>query len=338
MSEKEKVIWGMHAGSKGEANDLFLKKKLLGIGWHEMGDMSDLPKDWGKIKERVSVVFKDKMNKQSVSVNAGILRRFINEMKPGDIVVYPSKLEKTIHIGEIVGEYEYNPKINSMFPNQRKVKWLEHVPRKAFKQGALYEIGSLLTTFQIKNYASEIYSILEHENIESDPDTDDTISYVAADVEQTTIDYVLKQLSKKLHGHALEGFVASLLEAMGYRATVTQASMDGGVDVIAHKDELGIHPPIIKVQVKSSEGSVGSPAVSQLYGVVDNSEVGLFITLGSYSKQAKAFEKNKSNLRLVDGDELVKLLLDHYQDLSPRYKALIPLKQIYVPDPAQEEE
>jgi len=338
MSEQEKTIWGMHAGSKGEANDLFLKNKLVAIGWSEMGDMSDLPKDWEKIKEKVATVYKDKKSEKGIAAYAGILRRFVNEMKPGDIIVYPSKTEKVIHLGEVVGEYQYSPQVSSSFPNQRKVKWLEHVPRKSFKQGALYQMGSLLTLFQIKNYTDDIFSILEHENVESDPDTDDTISYVAAEVEQTTTDYVLKQLAKKLHGHALEGFIASLLEAMGYRATVTQAAADGGVDVIAHKDELGIHPPIIKVQVKSSEGSVGSPAVSQLYGVVDNSEVGLFVTLGSYSKQAKAFEKNKSNLRLVDGGELVKLILTHYQDLSPRYKALIPLKQIYVPDPAREEE
>lgn len=305
-----------------------------------MGDMSNLPQDWAKIKEKVTAVYKDTKSKQGIAVNAGILRRFVNEMKSGDLVVYPSKIEKVIHIGEVAGDYQYNPKISSKFPNQRKVKWLEHVPRKVLKQGALYEIGSLLTLFQIKNYASEIYSVLAHESTESDsdPDTDDSIAYVAADVEQTTVDYVLKQVAKKLHGHALEGFVANLLEAMGYRATVTQASVDGGVDVIAHKDELGIHPPIIKVQVKSSESSVGGPAVSQLYGVVDNSEVGLFVTLGTYTQQAKSIEKNKTNLRLVDGDELVKLLLAHYQDLNPRYKALIPLKQIYVPDPAKQEE
>lgn len=40
----------------------------------------------------------------------------------------------------------------------------------------------------------------------------------------------------------------ALLRAMGYRTTVTQKSGDGGVDVIASRDPLGIEPPIIKVQ------------------------------------------------------------------------------------------
>jgi hypothetical protein len=39
------------------------------------------------------------------------------------------------------------------------------------------------------------------------------------------------------------------------RAGVRDKGADGGVDIIAHKDELGFEPPIIKVQVKSKEGT-----------------------------------------------------------------------------------
>jgi predicted Mrr-cat superfamily restriction endonuclease len=38
-----------------------------------------------------------------------------------------------------------------------------------------------------------------------------------------------------------------------------KARAGGGIDIVAHKDELGFEPPIIKVQVKSSEGSIGDP-------------------------------------------------------------------------------
>lgn len=40
---------------------------------------------------------------------------------------------------------------------------------------------------------------------------------------------------------------------MEYRTRVSPEGPDGGVDIIAHKDELGFEPPIIKVQVKSTE-------------------------------------------------------------------------------------
>jgi restriction system protein len=34
----------------------------------------------------------------------------------------------------------------------------------------------------------------------------------------------------------------------------------------------------------------------------------------------------------VFGDELVDLILENYAELSPKYRALLPLKQIYVAD------
>jgi restriction system protein len=58
----------------------------------------------------------------------------------------------------------------------------------------------------------------------------------------------------------------------------------------------------------------------------------LFVNLGSFTNQAKTFAKNKSNLRLIDGDELVTLILNHYEDFDSQYKGLIPLRKVYVPE------
>jgi restriction system protein len=118
---------------------------------------------------------------------------------------------------------------------------------------------------------------------------------------------------------------------MGYKTRMTSDGSDGGVDIIAHRDELGFEPPIIKVQVKATEGSVGDPIASALYGKVGMDEFGLLVTLGSFTKQARDFAASKTNLRLIDGDELVKLTLAHYDDFDSRYKGVIPLKKVYVP-------
>lgn len=82
---------------------------------------------------------------------------------------------------------------------------------------------------------------------------------------------------------------------------------------------------------------MGDPVVSSLYGKVGPGEFGLFITLGTFTNQAKNFAKNKSNLRLIDGNELVSLVLQHYEEFDSRYKGLIPLKRVYVPDQDAEE-
>jgi restriction system protein len=109
------------------------------------------------------------------------------------------------------------------------------------------------------------------------------------------------------------------------------------VDIIAHKDELMLEPPIIKVQVKSTEGTIGGPDVRQLFGNLGAGEYGLFVTLGSYSRQATDFAKAKPNLRLVDGDEVIDLVLSHYDQLDPKYRALLPLKRVYIPEAVTEE-
>lgn len=103
------------------------------------------------------------------------------------------------------------------------------------------------------------------------------------------------------------------------------------VDVIAHKDHLGIEPPIIKVQVKSSPNTVTDKDVSALYGKLSHGEYGLFVTLGSYSPSCRNFEQGKGNLRLIDGDELVDLIFAHYEQFDSRHKGLLPLRRIYVP-------
>ncbi|MGA3122911.1 MAG: restriction endonuclease [Polyangiaceae bacterium] len=120
---------------------------------------------------------------------------------------------------------------------------------------------------------------------------------------------------------------------MGYRTRVSPEGPDGGVDIIAHRDELGFEPPIIKVQVKSTEGEVGDPEASALYGKVGPNEHGLLVTLGTFTAQARNFERNKSNLRLIDGEALVNLVLAHYEKFDVSYKGLLPLRRVYVPVP-----
>ena len=121
---------------------------------------------------------------------------------------------------------------------------------------------------------------------------------------------------------------------MGYHSRVTQASGDGGIDIIAHRDELGFEPPIIKVQCKQILTTIGRPEVQQLHGAIENGEHGLFVTLGSFSPDARTFERTKPNMRLIDGPTLIELIYSHYHQFEPRYQMLLPLKRTYIPGPA----
>ena len=169
----------------------------------------------------------------------------------GDYVVYPSKSDRMINIGEITGDYEFVPDAHE-YVQQRNVMWLKHIPRTSFSQGALYEIGSALSFFAVKNYADEFLSALDKgfKKHAASNDEDDTVGATAEDIIESTKDFILKELSRNLKGYALEEFVADLLRAMGYRTTVSPQGGDSGIDITAYKDEL---PPRILVQVKSQD-------------------------------------------------------------------------------------
>jgi restriction system protein len=335
MATNRKTIWGIRGGKAGEADSVFLQKNVVGVGWYEIGDLSGIAANREAFKEIMSKNFpSDKPG--AIPINAGQIFRFVHEAKKGDLIVYPSKIDRQVHIGEITGDYQYLPKVSATHPNMRSVKWLRSLPRTHFTLGAISEINAAMSFFQIKNYAEEVYIALEGKStpiIE-----DETITAVAKDISENTGNFILRKLAQELKGHPFAYFVGHLLEKMGYNTRISPEGADGGIDIIAHKDELGFEPPIIKVQVKSNEGSIGDPVVSALYGKVDRSEFGLIVTLGTFTNQAKNFARNKSNLRLIDGEELVKLILNHYEEFDSSYKGLMPLKRVYVPEPVESED
>lgn len=332
MKPTEPNLWGIHAGKTGDADTLFLKKHCVALGWAKMSDLSAIKADRDAFKAKVAATYPD-AKPGAIPNNAGQLFRFVHEMKSGDLVIYPSKRDRLVHLGRVEGGYEYDPKTEPGYPHRRAVKWLKSLPRTHFSQGGLYEIGSAMSLFAVKNYADEFRAALEGKAAAPAPVAqDETVAAVAEDIEITTRDFVLKRLAQELKGHPFSEFVAHLLNAMGYRTRVSPEGPDGGIDIVAHKDELGFEPPIIKVQVKSGEGSIGDPVVSALYGKVGPREFGLLVTLGTFTSQAKNFAKSKSNLRLVDGDELVGLIFHHYDQFDARYKGVLPLKRVYVPE------
>jgi restriction system protein len=334
----EMNLWGIHAGKTGDADTLFLKKNCVAVGWTKMGDLASLKHDREAFKARVAEVYPEK-KPGAIPNNAGQLFRFVHEIKIGDIVVYPSKRDREVHLGRVEGHYTYDPKTEPGYPHVRAVKWLRNVPRTKFSQGALYEIGSAMSLFLVKNYADEFRAAMEGKSAPmASVSQDESVGAVAEDIEETTRDFVLKRLAQEVKGHPFAELVSHLLNTMGYRTRVSPEGPDGGIDIVAHKDELGFEPPIVKVQVKSTEGSTGDPIVSALYGKVGTGEFGLLVTLGTFTTQARNFAKSKSNLRLIDGSELAALIFQHYEQFDSRYKGLLPLRRVYVPEVLEEVE
>jgi restriction system protein len=66
--------------------------------------------------------------------------------------------------------------------------------------------------------------------------------------------------------------------------------------------------------------------------MVHDRDVGVFVTTGGYSASAIEFARNRGNLRLLNGVELIALIQKHYDRLSTHYRQQIPLRPVLVPD------
>ncbi|MEM1106922.1 MAG: restriction endonuclease [Pseudomonadota bacterium] len=333
----QRTLWSIHMGRHHGARPL--DESYIAIGWPAMGDLSALPPDRDAFKARIAEAYPE-TKKGAIPVNAGTLFRFVHEIKTGDYVLFPSKLDRMVYIGEIAGPYAFQPtdaaasnEVDDEICHQRPVKWLGDFPRTIFSQSALHEIGSFITLIEVRNHADEFLAALRGETIES-PDEDAAETEAASDqVEETTEDFVIRRLKNAISAEKFEHFVAHLLECMGYHARLTQHSGDGGIDIIAHKDELGFEPPVIKVQCKQVISNIGRPDVQQLMGATEQQEFGLFVTLGGFTREALDAERTRPNLRLIDGAALTQLVFDHYDKFEPQWQTIIPLKRRYIPGP-----
>ena len=330
MLNEEKRIWGIHT----QDDNLFLKNDVIAIGWSDMGDLGNIDANRDAFKEKYTQIYPD-AKKGSIATGAGMLYRFCHEIQVGDYVVFPSKSNREVNIGVVESEYIYDSN-QPEYVQTRKVKWLQHLPRMVFSQGALYEIGSAMSLFSVKNYADEFLSVLDKDfmkNYSSDSE-DESVGATADDIIEGTKDFILKELSRQLKGYDLEGFVADLLRAIGYRTTLSPQGGDSGIDITAYKDEL---PPRILVQVKSQDGDIKETTIQSLKGAMREGDYGLFVTLSNYTKNAQKYLDSTPIIRGINGTELVELILKYYDDLSDKYRKMIPLKQVYIPIAKEEQ-
>lgn len=314
---------------------MFLQQDVIALGWEDMGDLQKIGKSREDFKKRYLEIYPN-ASKGKVAGSAGMMYRFVYEAQVGDYVVFPSKIDRMINIGVIDGDYEHVC-AGSPYVQQRKVKWKKHLPRTAFSQGALYEVGSSLSFFSVRNYADEYMAALD-EGFQKDALTtgdveDESIGATADEIVEGTKDFILKELSKNLKGFGLEDFVSDLLRAMGYRTKRSPQGGDSGIDITAYKNEF---PPRILVQVKSQDGDIKEATIQSLKGAMREGDYGLFVSLSGYTKKARKYLDNTPIIRGIDGSDLADLITTYYDQLADPYKKMIPLRKVYIPVAEQE--
>ncbi|MCC2095560.1 MAG: restriction endonuclease [Hyphomicrobiales bacterium] len=331
-------IWAVRAGSADEADAIFSQQDQIAISSAGLDDdIGDLPPVRGAFKELLAQSSR-LAETASLPVYAGQLYRFVHEVRIGDRVIYPRKHDRTLHWGKVTGPYLYNGDGPAGFAHRRPVEWLGHASRDEFSPGALYELGAAMSFFRVREFALEFLKKFEPDDafdvLKNCEHLEEGLESSQRDIGETTNDFIASRLKKDLKGYLLEPFVAELFRAMGYRATATRAIKDDGVDVIAHRDELGIEPPILKIQVKSANANINADAVKAFYAVVQDRDVGIIISTGNFTSAARDFAKTKGNLKLMTGAELIALITKYYDSIEGDFRQKIPMKRVLVPDVA----
>jgi restriction system protein len=103
-----------------------------------------------------------------------------------------------------------------------------------------------------------------------------------------------------MNPYEFQDLVADLLKAMGYFVSwVSPPGKDVGVDIIAHTDPLGTSTPRIKVQVKRQVQKTDRSGLASFSAVVNDDEVGIFVSTGGFTKDAEEFARSHARRRVT---------------------------------------
>lgn len=151
----------------------------------------------------------------------------------------------------------------------------------------------------------------------------------------------LRELLGETHPQAFEELIGELLVAIGFEdVIVTRYVGDKGIDLRARLVVGGVTNVRTAIQVKRyTSGSIGAPAVRELRGGLGPHERGLIITLSSFSKDAQreAAELDRSPISLVDGQQLIELLIANEVGVTSSNVTILELDEGFFTEGAEDD-
>ncbi len=129
-----------------------------------------------------------------------------------------------------------------------------------------------------------------------------------------------------------EEIVLNLMEKMNYGiGSMTKLSHDGGIDGIIDEDELGLEKIYLQAK-RYSDNKINEKEMQNFAGALSCSPVrkGVFITTSYFDEKAKKKAEDASKkgliIRLINGDELTKLMIKH--NIGVQIKTKIEIKKL----------
>lgn len=335
------MLWVCRAGSRGEFENYFLEKGVIALTWTHLESDLTAYRDKNRLKKPVEGIYPDK-KPGAVSNKIGMADRFINQMKPGDFVLMPSKIVPgKIYLGTIESDCTYNPKEPNIYRHQRKVVWKkETISRSDLDQDILHTLGSLLSIYGISDddKAKRILAVAKIQSADSPNCGHDEHSEQddeqENDIENSAIDEITNRIYRSYKGKGMEFVVASILRAKGFYCLETVGA-DDGIDVLATTGPLGFGGLKICVQVKTGDAPIDKPVLHELQGAMTNvgADYGLLVSWNGFKTSYDKEKRDKFfTIRFWDHQDIVKEFLDNYEKLDERIREAVPLKRVWIPD------
>ena len=311
----------------GNYTQHFINGDYIAIGWMNNSDLSNI-----KSRDELYPIYKKEHPKDTSNVvigqQVGQIARFLLEINPGDYMITPARNTELIYYGIVDDSAYYYSDGSDGCPylHRKKVKWNKKpIQRSLFSVPFQNTIRSSLTVFKINHKKNFFTTIGKPELI---PESDRKIEY----------DYYTSILEKilELDDQEFEILITHILNAFGFESSEHTGKVgDGGVDATGELNIANMAKIKLFVQAKryKLEAKISAKTVKALRANIPAGGQGAFINTAEYQKKAKeiAVEPGFPRIGLINGEQLVDLLAEHWDDIPSEFKEKLNLKVGLIP-------
>lgn len=330
--------WLVRADSGGRLASEFKTRGLVAIGFIGAGNTLELASREAFFNRMREGYPQDSKAKQANA--AGQMYRFVREMQIGDPVLTYDNARRSYLVGRVTGSAQYEQSLfDGEFRTFRKVQWLNEVARDNLSATARNSLGSVLTLFKVPpDTVAEMEARMGDatpraaaEPLDGENEPLDEAALLD-DLQARSQEFIKDRISK-LDWSQMQHLAAGLLRAMGYKTRVSPSGPDRGKDIVASPDGFGFEQPRIVVEVKHRSEQMGSQAVRSFLAVLrPPGDKGLYVSTGGFSRDAYyEAERAACPITLMNLDDLVEAILEHYENMDLDTRILLPLRRLYWP-------
>lgn len=325
----------IRAGRGGVYAPSWLERGVIGISWDFDGadiaamDREQIRAAYGQAHPSDS--------KGKVAAGVGQVYRFAHDMTTDSTVVMYDPESRLYHLGVITGPCVAVCDMDGV-TYTRDVKWGETAPRDVLSPSSKNSLGGIQTIFAVSDEVmADLMNAAKDKSVVPSIDSAIDDNNATNDEETLAATYdngieLIKDRVNQLDWEDMERLVAGLLKAMGYCTRVMPKGPDGGRDVVASPDALGLESPRIVAEVKHRKGAMGAPAVRAFIGGLRAGDRGLYVSTGGFTKEAR-YEADRANIpvRLLDMDAFVRHYVEIYDKTDDDTRSILPLTRIWWP-------